>query len=327
VSILANAIASSQDPRIAGARSRPLLRVPILMYHEITSRPTLAGHLAVTPDEFAEQLAYLTASGYTTLTAADLVQGMAPAVAGPGQRAPAVAEPDQRAPAWGEAGQAVAGLPRQWPAKPVVLTFDDGFADFHDAALPLLDRHGFTATLFVTTGWVAGGEVTEAGTTVRGSRAGSRAPRGMLCWSQIAEAASVGIEIGAHSHRHPQLDQLGGDLLRVELEVSKAVLEDRLGKPVTGLAYPFGYSNLHVRAAASAARYRYACAVGNRLAGDHADPFALPRLTIGRWIRMQSFSRIVRGERLPPEILAYRAMTKGWAAVRRARSGLGRITQ
>jgi peptidoglycan/xylan/chitin deacetylase (PgdA/CDA1 family) len=303
-----------QDPRI-GAQSRPPLRVPILMYHEITARPTLAGHLAVTPDDFAEQLAYLTASGYTTLTAADLVRGVTPTAAVPSQETVSA----------GGLDQVVTGWPDQWPAKSVVLTFDDGFADFHDAALPLLNQHGFTATLFVTTGWVAGGEA--AGTVAGGSRVGSSAPRRMLSWSQIAEAASAGIEIGAHSHRHPQLDQLGGDLLRIELEVSKAVLEDRLGEPVTGLAYPFGYSNLHVRAAASAAGYRYACAVGNRLAGDRADPFALPRLTIGRRTRMQTFSRIVRGERLPPEILAYRAMTKGWAAVRRTRSGLGRITQ
>ncbi len=280
---LANRQAPYLEQPVAGLPGRPP-RVPILMYHEITAQPRSAGHLAVAPDDFDEQLAYLRASGYTTLTAAELVQGMA--------------------------GQAV-----EWPAKPVVLTFDDGFADFHAAALPLLQRHGCTATLFVTTGWVADAEPAAA----------AGAPCAMLCWSQIEEASAAGIEIGAHSHHHPQLDQLGGDLLSQELEVSKTMLEDRLGVPVTGLAYPFGYSNSQVRAAASAAGYRYACVVGNRLIGKRTDRFALPRLTIGRLTSMQSFSQIVHGERLPPEFLAYRTMTKGWSAVRQARSLLNRI--
>jgi peptidoglycan/xylan/chitin deacetylase (PgdA/CDA1 family) len=282
---LHNGQVADRERRIAGGSGRPA-RVPILMYHEIAARPASARHLAVTPGDFAAQLAYLRDGGYTTLTAADLVQG--------------------------EAGRIV-----QWPAKPVVLTFDDGFADFHDAALPLLRRYGFTATLFVTTGWIANG----AGTAAR-----SRPPR-MLSWSQLAEVAAAGVEVGAHSHHHAMLDQLTGNSLRQELEVSKAILEDRLGLPVTGLAYPFGYSNARVREAASAAGYRYGCAVGNRTVGHGADRFALPRLTIGRMTTMRNFGQVAAGDRLPPEFLAYRTMTSGWSAVRRVRSAVGWITQ
>ena len=161
-----------------------------------------------------------------------------------------------------------------------MLTFDDGFADFHRAALPLLVRHGFTATVFVTTGWTADAA----------ARSDRGAPDSMLCWSQIRESAAAGIEIGAHTHRHPQLDQLAAGALREELEDSRALLEDGLGQPVTGLAYPFGYSNTRVRAAAPAAGYEYACAVGNRFAGRQADRFALPRLTIGRHTRCRASS-------------------------------------
>lgn len=274
--------------RAPGAGSEPgqLPRVPILMYHEIATGPASARHLAVSPDDFAEQLGYLHGSGYTTLTVTDLVQLMSGRI-GP------------------------------WPARPIVLTFDDGFADFHRAALPLLRSCDFTATVFVTTGWVADAA----------AQADRPAPYRMLCWSQIEESAAAGIEIGAHTHSHPQLDQLAGDVLRRELDGGKALLEDRLGLAVTGLAYPFGYFSSRVRVAAATAGYRYACAVGNRFTGGCPDLFALPRLTIGRRPAIRGFSQVVRGERLPPEFLAYRTMTRGWSAVRAARSTLNRASQ
>ena len=100
-----------------------------------------------------------------------------------------------------ELASALAGDARRLPERPVVLTFDDGFADFHRAALPLLRRYGFTATVFVTTGWIADA----------GRHAAGRSPGRMLCWSQIREAAAAGVEIGAHSHRHPQLDQIAAE--------------------------------------------------------------------------------------------------------------------
>jgi peptidoglycan/xylan/chitin deacetylase (PgdA/CDA1 family) len=61
----------------------------------------------------------------------------------------------------------------------------------------------------------------------------------MLSWGQMAEAAHEGIEIRAHSHQYPQLDQLPERLLREELYTGKAQLEDKLGSAVTELAYPF----------------------------------------------------------------------------------------
>ncbi len=98
--------------------------LPILMYHSIAGRPGAATHrLSVTPEAFEAQLDLLGGLGYTTLTFSAASERLM-------------------------AGQ---GLPE----RPVVLTFDDGYADFHEHALPALQRHGFTATLFVTTGWLA----------------------------------------------------------------------------------------------------------------------------------------------------------------------------
>src|ERR1700729_1950183 len=99
------------------------------------------------------------------------------------------------------------------PERPVVLTFDDGYGDFYTQALPLLKRNGFTATLFQTTGWV--GKEDEA---IR-----------MMNWRELAEAEQAGIEIGAHTRTHPQLDQLPEKALYEELYASKSALEDNLG--------------------------------------------------------------------------------------------------
>ena len=140
----------------------------------------------------------------------------------------------------------------------------------------------------------------------------------MLSWSQIAEAAHEGIEIGAHSHQHPHLDQLAERLLREELYTSKAQLEDKLSSAVPGLAYPFGYSNARVRQVARDAGHAYGCAVGNMVLSSTSDLFALPRLTIRRSVAVPTFQQIVRGH-VPMMLWKDRALTKGWAMVRRTR--------
>jgi peptidoglycan/xylan/chitin deacetylase (PgdA/CDA1 family) len=214
-----------------------------------------------------------------------------------------------------ELAQALGAADGQLPAKPVVLTFDDGYADFYEAALPLLARYGFTGTVFVTTGWIAG----------EPQRRGHRA--GMLSWRQIEEVATAGVEIGAHSVSHPELDQLAGDRLTRELAGPKHALEDKLGAAVTGLAYPFGYSNRLVRESAQAVGYEYSCAVGNRLAHPSADLFALPRLTIARSTRLPGFAQTVAAGRLPASFTGYRTLTLGWSAVRRGKSALHRMAR
>lgn len=258
--------------------------VPILMYHEIAGPSETSSQLAVPPGNFASQLGYLHDAGFQTITAGTLAESMN----GGGGRL---------------------------PERAVVLTFDDGFADFYQQALPLLVRYGFTATLYVTTGWVQ-----DEGPLPAGERPGP-----MLCWSQVAEVAAAGIEIGAHSRLHPQLDQLPRKQLREELRVSKAQLEDRLGGPVPGLAYPFGYSSAAVREEARAAGHGYACAVGNALPGMGSDPFALPRLTVRRSTTIPAYQQITHSRNIPMIFLKDRALTKGYAMVRRTRAALGRV--
>lgn len=251
------------------------------MYHEIACRKDSSSRLAVHPASFAMQLKYLHEVGFTALTVSEVVSALAGDIA-------------------------------LLPERPVAITFDDGFADFHRDALPLLHQYGFTATVFITTGWIDG-----AGPTAVGRRPGR-----MLCWNQIREAAASGIEIGSHSHSHPQLDQTTLRNLREELRKSKALLEDELGSEVHGLAYPFGYSNARVRRVARETSYAHACAVANVIATSEKDLFAIPRLTIRRSTRPATFEILVQGQRQAATLLKDRSLTKGWAVVRRTRAVL-----
>lgn len=251
-----------------------LHRVPVLMYHEIADATATSSPLAVAPDVFADQLAYLDDAGFNTLTAGELAAFLADGVG-------------------------------QLPERPVVLTFDDGYGDFYTDALPLLKRHGFTGTMFQTTGWVG-----KEGEAIR-----------MLNWRELAELHESGIEIGAHTVHHPQLDQLPEKELRDELYISKSVLEDKLGFAVPGLAYPFGYSNRKVIDVARELGYTYAYSVDNALTTSGAGRFTLPRLTIRRTTTMEQFRRMVNGK----DTLALRQariLTRGFSVVRRAKSRL-----
>ena len=251
-------------------------RVPILMYHEIAEPTETHSRLAVSPENFAAQLGYLRSAGFTTLTAAELSARLAVGT-------------------------------RPLPDRPVVLTFDDGYADFHRRAMPVLAQHGFTATLFVTTGW-------EQDPDLRRS-----APGRMLNRTQLAEVAGAGIELGGHTRSHPQLDQLPEPLVREELCASKRWLEDEIGLAVPGLAYPFGYSSPLVRQVAREVGYRYAHAVANRTADADADLFRQPRLTIRRATTLTEFRRLADGE-ATLRLREDRALTRAWSVVRQVRA-------
>jgi len=251
------------------------LRVPVLMYHEIADITATTSRFAVTPEAFADQVAYLHDAGFTAITAGALAELLA-----------------------GGAGSL--------PERPVVLTFDDGYGDFHNQALPLLKRYGHTATVFQTTGLVG----------VEG------AAKRMMNWRELAEVAEAGVEVGAHTIRHRQLDQLPDEELVEELAVSKSLLEDHLGMAVPGLAYPFGYSNDKVRQTARELGYAYAYAVDNAMTTSEADHFALPRLTVKRTTTIESFRKMVNGQ----DTLALRrdrALSGAFSVVRRAKAGIG----
>ncbi|MEU6008518.1 polysaccharide deacetylase family protein [Streptomyces sp. NPDC047453] len=198
------------------------------------------------------------------------------------------------------------GLP-PLSANPVLITFDDGYEGVHRYALPTLEHYGFPATLFVSTGWIRGAHDTGGGLDT------------MLDWDQVRELAAGGVEIGGHSHTHPQLDQLDDDTLWSELIRCKEIVAGELGTVPASFAYPYGYSSRRVRARVRAAGFTQALAVGNALARRRQGPYALHRLTVRRSTTTEEFERIVQGRAITRNFARDRALTKGYAMVRRAR--------
>jgi peptidoglycan/xylan/chitin deacetylase (PgdA/CDA1 family) len=121
------------------------------------------------------------------------------------------------------------------PERPVLLTFDDGYADITEHALPLLRTLGFTATVFVVTSQVGG--------TNWWDRAAGIAPQALMSAEEIRYWAAHGIEFGSHSRTHADLRTLAGPELEAELRGSRDELAAIIGKPVLSFAYPFGYVN------------------------------------------------------------------------------------
>ena len=253
--------------------------VPILMYHSVTDVPTASTRaLSVSPATFAAQLNYLRRQGFTGLTFGELCTRR-------------------------RTGQPL-------PPRPIVLTFDDGYADFVDDALPLMLEQGYPATVFVTTGWLHDANSNAAGTS----------PDRMMSWAQLTELAAAGVELGAHSHSHAQLDQLSLPRLRAELTDSKHMLEDHLDQSIDSLAYPYGYSTKRVREASREVGYLHAACVGNAIATPACDPFRVPRLTIRRSTSSNAFAGTVNGKGVRLRYAPAHILTAGWALVRRTRS-------
>ena len=171
---------------------------------------------------------------------------------------------------------------RRRPA--VVVTFDDGTDDFVDVAVPILERHGIPATLYLATAFVEDGVAYPDG-----GRPAS--------WSGLADACATGfVDIGSHTHRHRLLDRLPEPEIADELDRSIALVEEHLGRAAVDFAYPkavFGSP-----AADDAVRRRFRSAA---IAGTHAnaygrtDPYRLARSPIQVGDAMTYFRHKVAG--------------------------------
>jgi peptidoglycan/xylan/chitin deacetylase (PgdA/CDA1 family) len=150
----------------------------------------------------------------------------------------------------------------------VGITFDDGYASVLEAALPELTARGFGATAFIISALVGRTNEWDAGPVWP-----------LLDRVGIAELAAGGVEIASHSATHPHLAGLAARRQAAEASASRAQLEDLLGAPVRGFAYPYGSMDEAARYAVGAAGYEYACAVETPLA--QLGPLTLPRVYVG----------------------------------------------
>ncbi|MEV7088485.1 polysaccharide deacetylase family protein [Streptomyces sp. NPDC093085] len=204
------------------------------MYHSVADPADDPYQVTVSPNRLDRQLRWLRHQGLTGVSLAELL----------------------RARAEGRG----AGL--------VGLTFDDGYADFLTAAVPLLHRHGCTATVFVLPGRLGGTNVWDTPGPVKP----------LLTADGIREAAAAGMEIGSHGLRHTDLTTADDAVLTAETARSRAELTALTGHPVAGFCYPYGRADARALAAVRAAGYGYGCAIDpGPLTGVHA----LPRIHLG----------------------------------------------
>jgi peptidoglycan/xylan/chitin deacetylase (PgdA/CDA1 family) len=198
----------------------------------------------------------------------------------------------------------------------VAVTFDDGYRDFLTQAVPVLSAAGAGATLYVSVGHL-------------GDHAGWLGPHApafgkLLTWAELTEVAGAGIEIANHSLVHHPLDVLPAAQLREEVTRSKDELEQRLGRPVRGFAYPHGYNGAKVRAAVLAAGHDNATEVGRRMHTPAERRFAVPRFQPTPDMTGADLVAIVGGggSTLLPRVK--QLAQPGWRVVRRVARAAGR---
>lgn len=257
------------------------LPVPILLYHTVDDSFTRAyARWAVTPARFDAQMSWLKQAGYTPLTISDLVAGFS-------------------------------GL-TPLPANPVAVTFDDGLRDFLTGALPILERHDVPATLYIVTGrigatsdWLA--DLGEGG-------------RAMLSWDEVRAIDDAGIECGAHTISHPELDILPLARAAEEIQTSKAELEDALQHDVASFAYPHGYASRRTRRLVREAGFTSACRVRHALSALSEDRFALSRVIMTEDIDGAEMERLFGDpSTLPVAPPVDRLLAQPWRMARRIR--------
>lgn len=202
------------------------LTIPVLNYHSINYDP---GNIVVlSPEKFEEQMTYLFKEGYTTLRIqdfSDIFQGK-----------------------------------KKAPSKAVLLTFDDGYTDNYDIAMPILKQFGFHATLFMTPGWVG--------------------KAGYLNWEQVKEMQLAGWDIQPHGMSHPRLPTLSKEKQIMEIEESRKWIEQELGGTADVFAYPYGEYNNHTLTILKENKFRYAFTIQQGRAAPSQNPLLLKRLFV-----------------------------------------------
>jgi peptidoglycan/xylan/chitin deacetylase (PgdA/CDA1 family) len=224
----------------AGSPQRP--PIPVLMYHQVDTKSVEAvAKYVVAPRAFGAQMRWLSVTGHTAV-------GMDALVA-----------------------NRTRGVPL--PARPVVITLDDGFEACIEHAVPVLQSFGFTAIFYL----VASGLTGLPSRWLLRER-GVEFP--LMSRESARQLVQGGFQVGAHTITHPRLTELSPDDCREELVRSRQILEDQLGTPVEHFAYPFGVYDEAVRAATIEAGYRSACSVRIGVSGADDDLFALHRVPV-----------------------------------------------
>ena len=212
--------------------------IPSLMYHNINNNYSHnRGSVEISAERFDEHMKVLKDNGYTAIF-------------------------------FNEYLECLQGK-KEFPKKPILITFDDGYLSNYTIGFPILKKHGMKATIFIVTGRMGlQGAVTYPHFT----------------WEQALEMEKSGtIDIQSHTQYHSHLAEISSSSLTLELRKSKYIIEKMLNKKVNILAYPYGEWNDNVILSAKNAGYD-ACVLAdpvdpgvNRI-GDN--PYLIKRITV-----------------------------------------------
>jgi peptidoglycan/xylan/chitin deacetylase (PgdA/CDA1 family) len=173
---------------------------------------------------------------------------------------------------------------RPLPDKGVALTIDDGHITVYSELLPIIRRERLPVTLFIYPSAISNASYA-------------------MTWEQLQELRDTGlVAIHSHTYWHPNFkterkrldDAAYAKLVKVQLERSRAVLKQRLGVEADVLAWPFGIHDADLEAAAAAAGYRAALALGERRALQTDRPYALPRFLIADAAGVNGLVNLIR---------------------------------
>jgi peptidoglycan/xylan/chitin deacetylase (PgdA/CDA1 family) len=183
------------------------------------------------------------------------------------------------------------------PARSVIITFDDGYADNRALALAALQERGFRATFFLVSGRIGGRNAWDAD--------GELAGRRMLTWDDVRALLDADMEVGAHTRTHVALPEVTDGDRATEVGGSKRELETAIGRPVRTFAYPYGRLDPASTDAVAASGFEGACCSRSGV----NDP-AVPALLLRR-VEVQGVDSLARFAL---------ATHRGWHSPRRTRA-------
>lgn len=217
--------------------------IPILMYHQI-GEPAPKGapyrSLSVHPADFKRQMTWLQRFGYRGLSMHDLM----PYIKGERQ------------------------------GRVVGITFDDGYRNVYNNALPVLRKLDFTATNYIVSNQIDGGNVWDYPKGIAHSD--------LMSADELRGWILAGCEVGSHTLSHPNLPKISTEQADIEIRASKAELEQALDIEVSAFCYPYGAESLELRDRVKQAGYNNATTTARGLVQASDDFFGLPRVTVAR---------------------------------------------
>lgn len=224
-------------------------KLPVLMYHRVAPEgKECLNRFRITPEDFEDQLKYLQDSGFYSVR-------------------------------WEDWSRAIA-LKKSLPGRPIALTFDDGYLDFHQYAWPLLKKYGFTATVFLVSNQVGA-------TNIWDDRHGEECP--LMNWQQIRELDKEGVLFGSHSCTHTALTALPPPKIYEEGVNSRICLSENLNYAVDLFAYPYGDTDELTADLISNCGYQFGFTCRPGFSEFKTNPMLLPRIEVKGSDTIQDF--------------------------------------